>query len=68
VMTSGGDNVERLTETEEEERAPSWSPDGSKILFHSDRDGDTDLWVMDPDGTDQRKITRTTGDEFGASF
>jgi hypothetical protein len=43
------------------------SPDGSKILFHRLR-GDMDIWMMDPDGTDQEAITKTPEDEFGASF
>ena len=39
---------------------PSWSPDGSKIVFSSDMDGqfNFDLYVMDSDGTN---ITRLTG-------
>ena len=36
--------------------SPSWSPDGSRIVFDSLREGfdTTDLWVMNPDGTDQK--------------
>ena len=29
---------------------PAWSPDGSKIVFMSDRDGDIEIYVMDADG------------------
>lgn len=39
--------------------APTWSPDGSKILFSTNRDGDgsTAIWyTMNPDGSDQRKL------------
>jgi TolB protein len=34
-----------------------WSPDDSKIVFHSDRDGDFEIFTMDIDGTDLRQIT-----------
>jgi hypothetical protein len=32
---------------------PIWSPDGKKIGFTSDRDGIADVYVMNPDGTNQ---------------
>jgi len=38
---------------------PAWSPDGSKILFGSNRDGDgitPVLYTMNPDGSDQSKL------------
>jgi len=38
---------------------PTWSPDGSKILFSSNRDGDgvtPTLYTMNPDGSDQKKF------------
>jgi Tol biopolymer transport system component len=31
-------------------RHPAISPDGSRILFDSDRDGDEEVYVMDRDG------------------
>ena len=38
---------------------PSWSPDGSKIVFASSRDGNFELYVMDPDGSNQERLTNT---------
>ena len=36
---------------------PACSPDGSRIAFTSNRDGNPELYVMNSDGTDVRRIT-----------
>lgn len=36
---------------------PAWSPDGTKIAFTSDKDGDSEIYVMSPDGNDVRQLT-----------
>ena len=41
------------------------SPDGSKIVFTSDRGGDLDIWVMDSDGTRPKQLTRILGYDGG---
>ena len=38
------------------EGPPAWSPDGGKIAFTL-LDGDWDLWIVNPDGTDAGKLT-----------
>ena len=43
---------------------PTWSPDGRGIAFVSNRDGVWGLWVMNADGSHQRKIF-TLEPEFG---
>lgn len=53
---------QRLTDSSAEVRAPDWSPDGTKIVFTSDRSGDFDLWVMNAEGgSDLTQLT--SGDE-----
>ena len=39
---------------------PAWSPDGSKIAFVSERDGRTEIYVMNANGTMQTRLTNTT--------
>ena len=36
---------------------PAWSPDGTRIAFGSNRDGDRDIYVMDADGGNVQQLT-----------
>jgi Tol biopolymer transport system component/DNA-binding winged helix-turn-helix (wHTH) protein len=36
---------------------PSLTPDGSRVVFLSDRSGDTEFWVADPDGSNAFQLT-----------
>ncbi|MDX2345108.1 MAG: Ig-like domain-containing protein, partial [Acidimicrobiia bacterium] len=47
---------------------PAWAPDGSKIAFTSDRDGDADIWMMNPDGTNQAHLTDHPDAEYGIAW
>ncbi|MGB2983651.1 MAG: IPT/TIG domain-containing protein [Candidatus Bipolaricaulia bacterium] len=40
---------------------PVWSPDGSKILFLSDRNGPGEIFSMNPNGTQQTNLTTDPG-------
>jgi TolB protein len=40
--------------------APSWSPDGERITFASDRSGAPQIYVMDNDGRNTRRLTYTS--------
>ncbi|MFN2525036.1 MAG: hypothetical protein ABR505_02055 [Actinomycetota bacterium] len=42
--------------TDENDLAPAWAPDGTKIAFLSDRSGPLQLYVMNPDGSGVRRI------------
>jgi TolB protein len=51
----------RLTNNAEEERAPSWSPDGKRVVFMCRRGGsDFEICVMNADGTGQVQLTDNT--------
>ena len=44
--------------TNEYDNVPSWSPDGSKILFTRKHDGNNfDIFTIKPDGTDLKQLT-----------
>lgn len=41
----------------------SWSLDGNKIAFMSGRDGNPEIYVMNADGTEQRRLTNSLENE-----
>ncbi len=59
-----GSGETRLTDSPGLDGFPSWSPDGERIAFASDRGGGNwELYVMDADGSEQRRLTNTPQDE-----
>jgi len=50
-------NPSILAPNEASDYDPSFSPDGSRIVFTSTRSGNSDLWVMNSDGTGIRQLT-----------
>jgi TolB protein len=55
---NGAGQPVRLTNNAEEERAPSWSPDGKRLVFCCRRGGpDFEICVMNADGTASRPLT-----------
>ena len=47
----------RLTTDPASDFDATWSPDGSRIAFRSQRDGNDEIYVMNADGTCQRNLT-----------
>jgi hypothetical protein len=56
TMTSSGFSRKQLTQSGEN-YDPAWSPDGEKIAFISNRTGTTELWIMNRDGSGQKRLT-----------
>ena len=60
VMDDAGKNQRNLTNNPDTDYAPSWSPDGTRIAFSSDRKGDFEsfeIYVMDAYGGNQQNLT-----------
>ena len=57
VANAEGGVPRRLTTAPAIDTDPSFSPDGTKIVFESDRSGSQQLYVMAADGSGQRRIS-----------
>ena len=68
IGNSKGSNLKRLTETYGYDAECVFSPDGKKILFTSDRDGDLELYEMDTEGKNVKRLTNSLGYDGGAFY
>ncbi len=64
LMDADGSNMRQLTRASGNNSGPTWSPDGRKILFFSNRNNNPATYVMNADGSGQ---TNLTGDEGGSN-
>ena len=65
----GGDRddacaLKQLTDSPGHDMLPAWSPDGRSIAFVSTRDGNPEIYVMDTDGGNQRRLTFDGGGDW----
>ena len=68
VADSDGKNIKPLTTEKGYDAEATVSPDGKKIIFTSERDGDLELYSMDIDGKNVRRLTNEVGYDGGAFF
>lgn len=63
VAVAGGAPV-ALTDGKHRDDMPAWSPDGKYLAFVSEREGDTDVYLMRADGTGQTRVTTAKGADW----
>ena len=63
-LVGGFDAPTRLTDHEGADDQPSWSPDGTQLVFRSNRDGKLNIYVMGSDGSNP---TRLTAEDYNSS-
>jgi Tol biopolymer transport system component/dienelactone hydrolase len=59
ITTTGGNSVSEN---------PYWSPDGSRIVFQSNRTGNFQIYVMNADGSEQVRLTHHHGNDYWPSW
>ena len=57
LITPTGDNIERLTIDAGNNENPSWSPDGRHLVYTSTRNGGSDMYFINGDGTGEKRLT-----------
>jgi len=72
VMNVDGSNPTQITQSFLDEYSPAWSPDGNWIAYTSgtgsDGNGTFDLWMMLPDGTEQRLISKAANTQMNPEW
>ena len=64
IMDANGANRVNLTKGRHKNNAlPAWSPDGTKIAFVSNRDNNSEIYVMNADGKDLKNLTLHLDDD-----
>src|ERR1051325_6067331 len=71
-MNTDGSSLIRLTSNLSNDEHPRWSPNGTKILFQSDRDDSVSrthhVYVMNADGSGQTRLTTDATDDCNAEW
>jgi dipeptidyl aminopeptidase/acylaminoacyl peptidase len=60
VVPADGGTPWQLTTARGRDTGPRWSPDGRRVAFLSDRDGERQVWVIGVDGGEAQRLTSGT--------
>jgi Tol biopolymer transport system component len=61
VMDANSGVVQQLTQNTVLDAEPAWSPDGTQIVFHRQDGADTNLYIINADGSNERALTTDGG-------
>ncbi|HEY1678742.1 MAG TPA: hypothetical protein VGG04_13595 [Candidatus Sulfotelmatobacter sp.] len=65
VMDPDGSNLKRIVE---HGLSPSWSPDDKQMVYASNRDGKFQIYAMNSDGTNIRRLTNNKAEESAPAW
>jgi TolB protein len=68
VAAADGTGERTLLSAPDTDYDPVWAPDGSSIVFTSDRSGSADLYSVKPDGTGIKRLTTNPAYDDQAAF
>ena len=63
-----GAKQENITKHPSTDRRARWSPDGTKLLFESDRDGDLEIYTIGIDGNNLQQLTNNNATDVNAEW
>lgn len=64
TVTPEGSAPIKITDHSGADWGPAWSPDGTKIAFVSDRDGNWEIYVMGADGSNPVNLSHDPGQDL----
>src|SRR5262245_43076802 len=64
TMPVAGGQAKRIIGGLSFESQPHFSPDGKKIVYLTDRSGAENVWLADPDGSNQKPLTKGRNQSF----
>jgi TolB protein len=67
VMNSDGTGVKQLTFDSQDSRAPTWSPDGTQIVYQSIKHGDYEIFIVDLNGN-VKQVTNNGCNDYAPAW
>jgi Tol biopolymer transport system component/serine/threonine protein kinase len=61
LSRTDGTDLRKLTDDTFRDRGPSWTPDGKRIVFYSDRTDRYQFWSINADGSGLNQLSRISG-------
>ena len=68
VMPLAGGTPIQITHDGQSNSRPRWAPDSKRIAYVSDRGGSSQIWLMDPDGSNAKPVTNFAAEADGELF
>jgi dipeptidyl aminopeptidase/acylaminoacyl peptidase len=67
-MNADGSKQTQITSQGTDNWGANWSPDGNRIVFHSSRDRNWDIYVIHPDRSGEQRLTDDSAREFSPDW
>jgi Tol biopolymer transport system component len=68
TLKPDGSELRQLTQNVKQDHDPTWAPNGQRILFSSERDGNSEIYVMNADGSEQVNLSRHPANDSSPSW
>jgi Tol biopolymer transport system component len=67
-LALGTNKTDLLSRSPHEDSAPVFAPNGEEMAFHSTRDGNYEVYIMDANGREQTRLTMNRGNDINPEY